>query len=867
VKPSPLARDGRLRHRVLALGPFIVTALLLALLWTVVLVSSVVQQRRIADDAQAQLQLINNAVVQHTRGLLQGVEGNLKALDHWVQSHPETNPRQDAALAELVSRLDQGGSGLVSLSFASNAGLNVSVPSTLSWHARMPPVTWPSEPGRIQVGVPVRSAADQRWRWPITLRLSEPSAEIAGVVAWVDLASLGALHETMRAKPAGGITLTRSDAVVILRTPFVEGVIGRDLNKGRNNPLPVQPASAPYGVFAYDGALAADAIERMVSYERLGNYPVTVLVSQGVNTTMATFHARRRVLIAGLIGVTLFALAFSVLLARSQRAARRSQAELAALSDAFPLGIFRTDMSGETIYANDAYFDKLGLTRERLAWGWSEIVHDSPSKDVKADWKLAVSEGRPLTNMLQVRLPGTGREAVMSIHTAPLRVDGRLVGQVGAVEDVTDRIQQQKAQRMLTAIFEQSTDVVAQLAPDGRVVYLNPAGRARMMLGPDDPLGSLHFEQMTPKSRLAQVREEIVPAALENGVWVGETSVLGGDGREISMSEMLIVHRDDKRRVEAFSVVMRDITFDLQARMELQRSESILNVVAANLPARVAVVDKAQRYLFTNDAFDRWIGQPSAHTVGRHAREVIGEAEYARRQLHIEAALAGHHSMFESEFSGRTGSQFFETTYVPFNNAEGEVAGFVALSQDITAHRLERQKLLDASLTDVLTGVLNRAGFDLRIHEAVDRAQREERQLALLCIDLDGFKPVNDAHGHAAGDALLSAVAKRLQRILRPNDVLARLGGDEFGIVLPDVKDVLAAQAVARKIVSTLGEPFQIDTKAVCIGSSVGVALVAHGNETVQALMHRADAALYQAKRAGRGRFEVAETASQGLAG
>jgi diguanylate cyclase (GGDEF)-like protein/PAS domain S-box-containing protein len=276
----------------------------------------------------------------------------------------------------------------------------------------------------------------------------------------------------------------------------------------------------------------------------------------------------------------------------------------------------------------------------------------------------------------------------------------------------------------------------------------------------------------------------------------------------------------------------------------------------------VAVVDKEQRYLFTNDAFDRWADHPGKRLVGQHVSEVLGEQEYAQRQVHIEAALAGHRSMFETERSGREGSQFFETTYIPFHNAEGDVAGFVALSQDITAHRLEQQKLLDAAQTDALTGVLNRAGFDLRMHESLDRAQSEQQLLALLCLDLDGFKPDNDEHGHATVVALLSAVAKRLQRMLRPNDVLARLGGDEFAVVLPRVRDAEAAQVVARKIVGTLGEPFQIGDKTVRIGASVGVALADNGPESVPALMHRADAALYQAKRAGRGRFELAGNAS-----
>ena len=851
---SQAAREGRLRHRLLAYGPFIVTFGLVALLWTIVLVSSTIQQQRIAADAQEQLRLVNNAVVQHTRGLLQNIESNLTVLDHWVQAHPQNDPRQDAALAELISRLDHGADGLVSVGFASEAGSSLAVAGTPAWQAAMPAVPWP-ETGKTRIGVPLRAGPGQPWRWPITRRLSPAAGDIAGAVAWVDLARLSALHESLRYKPAGAISLATSDAIVIVRTPWTENQIGIDLRT--RGPLRVQPASAAQGMFSYGGT-GNEGQERTVSYERLDRYPVTVFVSQAVDETMAAFHARRRALLTALSVITVLAFLFSFVLARSQRAARRSQAEFAAVSAAFPLGLFRTDKNGETTYANDAYFEKLGLPPERMAWGWSEIVEESQRGEVLKGWRKAVAEGWSIKNTLHIQHPVTGQEAAMSVRTAPLMLDGRVVGQVGSLEDVTERIQQQQAQRMLTAIFEKSTDIVAQVDPDGRMLYLNPAGRVRLSIGPDDSLAALRYDDFTPAHRELQVRDEIMPTALAQGIWVGETSVLADGGREIAVSEMLIVHRDDQQKIETFSIVMRDISQEAQARMELQRSDAILNIVASTLPASVAVLDDRQRYLFTNDAFDRLVGHPRGSLIGMTMREALGEVGYEFRRPHIEAALAGQRTMFESE-RGQPGRAFFlETTYIPFRAADGRVAGFVGLGQDVTAHRLQHQKLLDASQTDPLTGVLNRAGFDLRVQEALARAQAERHLLALLYLDLDGFKPVNDEHGHAAGDTLLTAAAQRLQRVLRPSDVLARLGGDEFAVVLADAKDVTAAQAVARKIVSSLGEVFEINGKSVRIGGSVGVALATNGQDTIQGLLQRADAALYLAKRAGRGRFEMA---------
>ncbi len=824
---------------------------LLAVLWALILIFAVVQERRMVEGAQKQLRLINNVVVQHARGLLRGIETDLGLLDHWVQTHPQADPLQDPELAGLVAQLNQGSDGLVSYGFANEAGQSLAFPGAAAWQRGMAPVKWPSTAGEVATGVPELDVTSQGWQWPVTRKLGRPTGELAGAVAWIDLTRLSALHETLREKPAGGISLTTSDGVVILRTPFIEGLIGRNLSS--NRPAQMQTSSAPQGVFQHDGALTGGQ-QRLASYERLGRYRVTVLVSQEVDEALAAFRMRRNLGVLVLSLITLSAAGFSVALARSQRATRRSQAEFAAVSDAFPLGLFRTDTTGATTYANDAYFQKLDLPRERMAWGWSEILEEGQHATAVQRWKTAVAEGQPVKSLLNVRR-ADGQEATMSIRTAPLRVDGKLIGQVGSLEDITERIQQQKAERMLTAIFEKSTDVVAQVDPDGRMLYLNPAGRAMLALGPDDPLGTLQYDDFMPAHRETQVRDQILPTAIARGVWVGETSVLAAGGREIAVSEMLIAHRNEENKVETFSVVMRDITRELQARTELQRSESILNIVAATLPALVAVIDHQQRYLFTNDAYLRWLGRPDDQLVGLTVQQALGDAVYAQRRGYIDVALKGQRTMFESH---RDDGQFFETTYIPFRGADGQVAGFVALSQDITSHKRQQQKLLDASQTDPLTGTLNRAGFDLRMREALTRARQEHHRLALLCIDLDGFKPVNDEHGHATGDHLLEAVAQRLQQALRPSDILARLGGDEFAVVLPDIKDGPAAQTVARKIVSTLATPFEIDGKQLGIGGSVGVALATSGQETLQTLMQRADVALYQAKRAGRGRFEVA---------
>lgn len=846
MTPDQVPTSERPYSRLLAWGPFIAVATLLAILWVLVIGFSIVQEQRLVDAARQQLRLLNNAAAQQTRALLRGADIQLAVAQQWLSRSPQI----DEAFGELLHASSRGADGLTELSLINASGAAVAAPGTPAWAVAMPAVALPAAATEMSVGRPMRGTGSQPWRWPLVRRLAVPVGDAAGLVAWVDLAQLSALHERLREQPAGGISIITSDGVMVLRTPYTENLIGRDLRHARARQI---PASGTQGSFETDGSLT-DSPPRLATFERLEQYPVTVVVSQARNEVLAAFHTRRNIGIAVLVLLTLGGAVFSWLLARSQRFARHSRAQFDAVSNAFPLGLFITDTHGATLYANDAYFQKLGLARERLAWGWSELVAAEQREAVLAAWKDCAGKATPLRNTLPVTRPD-GQPAVLSVRTAPLRVDGRLIGQVGSLEDVTERTEQQRAQRMLTAIFDRSTDIVAQIGPDGQMLYLNPAGRAMLDLKPDDPIRQLQFDDFMPAHRETQVHDVILPAALATGLWLGETSVLRGDGREIDVSEMLIVHRDDHQEVETYSVVMRDITQELRNRTELQRSESILKVVAATIPVLVAVADRQERYLFANDAFAHSVGRPHGPLVGEHPQDVVGAVEYERRRPLIAAALAGQRVSFETASAD---NRHFETTYIPFRDAQGEVAGLVAVSQDITGHKRQQQLLLDASQTDPLTGTLNRAGFDLRVGEALLRAQEERHRLALLMIDLDRFKPVNDEHGHATGDALLVAVAQRLHKVLRPTDMLARLGGDEFAVVLPDIKDAAAAATVAQKIVTALGEPFGIESKRLSIGGSVGLAFALHGEDTVPSVTRRADVALYQAKRAGRGRYEIA---------
>jgi diguanylate cyclase (GGDEF)-like protein len=180
--------------------------------------------------------------------------------------------------------------------------------------------------------------------------------------------------------------------------------------------------------------------------------------------------------------------------------------------------------------------------------------------------------------------------------------------------------------------------------------------------------------------------------------------------------------------------------------------------------------------------------------------------------------------------------------------------GWISTHEDVTDRHRTEQRLAYMARHDALTGLPNRVVFREYVDREPDRRGRGET-VAVLCLDLDRFKYVNDTFGHAVGDALLCAVAKRIEDNVRAGDIVVRLGGDEFAIVQTDVDQPKQATALARRLIEILGQPYDLGKHRAMIGASVGIAYCLHRETDAETLLKNADMALYQAKANGRGTF------------
>ena len=524
------------------------------------------------------------------------------------------------------------------------------------------------------------------------------------------------------------------------------------------------------------------------------------------------------------------------------------------ITDSLPVRMAYLDTERRYRFVNQAHLVRFGLLREQvLGRTRSELLH-GVGDDVVAPRVDAVLAGQP--QRFEFDETVAGRVLRMECQLLPdIGEDGRVRGYFSTGIDITERSAAERELRELAAILDNTTDLVVQADHRGQVLYMNPAALGAVGLDTDALAKPRQISEFNTPATNRLFAEVIIPTVQAQGVWLGNTTVLVAGAQVLPVSQLVIAHRDRQGRVERYSSVMRDRSVEVESRRLLLREQATLRSVTEALPAIVSAVDGDMRYRFVNSAFERWYGLPRDQILGRRASQVMAPADHENSLAWAHRALAGETVQFERHCPQRPGAPHLSVTYVPLRLEDGTVDGFVGIAMDITPHRREQVRLQQLAQRDALTGLLNRAGFEQQLQACLQAG--EGAAVALLYIDLDRFKPVNDQHGHAVGDELLRQFAQRLTLLVRPSDAVARLGGDEFAVLLTGVRKAGHASTVADKVLAAAHRPFAAGALQLHIGASVGVAFgadPASGASGGAELLARADAELYRAKAAGRGR-------------
>ena len=551
---------------------------------------------------------------------------------------------------------------------------------------------------------------------------------------------------------------------------------------------------------------------------------------------------------------------------RAERALGEAKERLQLALEGSSASLWDTDLRSGEVYLSEGWAEFLGEpranTRSSVA-ALMQMVHPEDLPRVARDSMLAVKGERDeYAGEHRVRIPSGNWKWVLSRGKVVERdpATGRALRMTGTNLDITERKRAEQASRDA----EERYRSIIELAPDGVVVfsggiieYANAAAARLLKAGPANRLAGMRIEEIVHPDQHARLQERLRYVSAGPGVAAFEERRLRClDGSEAVVEAAVVSYLERGRLV--MQSVLRDVSEQRKARAALAEREKRFRDVLEASGEYVWETDAGWRYTFLSERVEAVLGYMRHEMIGRTPREFmpLGDAKamaewFAQRAAHGEGFREQVHRSLTK--SGRVIWQ--SVTGVPVFDAAGRLSGYRGTGADITARKQAEERIEYLATRDALTGLPNRALLADRANQAILAAARSRGSLALLSLDLDRFNLVNDSLGHAAGDALLRAVAERLGGTLRRDDTLARLGGDEFVLLWNGLKNSQDAAALAQRTLGILARPFTIEGRSLSITASIGISVYPGDGRDFGELLKNADAATNHAKETGRNSF------------
>ena len=537
-------------------------------------------------------------------------------------------------------------------------------------------------------------------------------------------------------------------------------------------------------------------------------------------------------------------------LAQAQRAT--SEARLKAVTDNVPALFAYVDRYQTYRFANAHFRHVMGVEPEALIGKtMRDFLGEAAHSELLPHIEGALRGERQ--RFERTGWQGNASTHFMAQYVPDVREDGAVAGFFIMVLDITERhhaeVALRRSEQRIRTITDNLPSLIARFDREYRYTFAN-AHYQRWFALAESPAGKTVAEVFGQ-----QVFDNVRPRLDE--ALAGREVVFDHKTSRSGAPEYLQIHyipdRDEAGQVTGIYGLVMDRTEQRHAQERVEASERRLRAVTDNLPVLITYVDADETLRFMNGTFHEWLGIDLDKAINRPLAEVVGAAHYAARREHLRAALGGRRVEFELVSQTLLGPRNLQTVYIPDLREDGTARGIFTLSTDVTALKNVEQELQRLARIDTLTGLANRRQFDELLDQALARYRRAKRPLALIFLDIDHFKTINDTHGHGAGDAVLKEFASRLQASLRETDVAARLSGDEFVVILDGLGSRDEAVAVATKLLQAIREPMAIGELALDVTASMGLAWMDGSVEIdAKALMLRADRALYRAKDGGR---------------
>ena len=541
-------------------------------------------------------------------------------------------------------------------------------------------------------------------------------------------------------------------------------------------------------------------------------------------------------------------------LKQTESSLRASEQRFRDIVDVLADWIWEVDAQGRYTFASDKVFDILGYKPEEIL-GKTPFDLMPPNEAIRVGDVFAnkVSQRVSFRDMDNIVLHKNGTPQHTHTSGSPIFDDkGHLSGYRGVDKNVTEQVKHQDRLKVLSRAIEQSPVSIVITDIKGNIQFVNPKFETVSGYSREEAIGN---NPRIIKSGLnsPQLYEQLWGTITAGQIWHGEIINKKKNGELFWESVSISPITNQQGDITHFLAVKEDI----QLRKEFEENRRIASVVFESAGEAIMVTDTQHRVLKVNSSFTAITGYSEAEIMGA-ASDILNST---RQEIHLFSELStliGENEKWQGEVWGqRKSGESFPAWLVitQSKDSANQVTGYVTIFNDITNRKQFENKIWHQANFDSLTNLPNRTLFQDRLNQAITQATRNRKKAALLFIDFDRFKHINDKFGHEAGDRLLQIAARRLEDCVRAEDTVARFGGDEFTIILQELELASDAKPVAEKLLECLEKPFILGDQEGHISGSIGIAIYPDDGSSVDLLLKNADIAMYRAKIASHNCF------------
>ena len=550
---------------------------------------------------------------------------------------------------------------------------------------------------------------------------------------------------------------------------------------------------------------------------------------------------------------------------RMEEALIQSEEKYRTIIENIEDGYVELDLKGNFIFFNEAISKMHGYSREELMkMNYWDIMDEENARKIYKKYNTVFTTGQSEKDFeYEIITKNRLRKYLETSISVIKNTDGRIVAFRGIVRDRTAHRQAEEAIRQseekYRSILENIEEGYFEVDLAGNFTFFNDSTCFLLGYSKEEMMG-MNYYNFTEKESVKEVFQTF-NTVYKNGTAEKEFDwpIIRKDGTKRYVEASILLKKDSSGEITGFQGFTHDITERKQAEEALRQSEGKYRSILENIQEAYFEVDLAGNFIFVNDSMSRITGCSKEELAGMNYSQFSDEETsknvfQAFNKVYKTGELTEGFDWLIIRKDGT--KRYIESSVSLRNNLSDKPIGFKGIIRDITERKRIEQELNHMATHDALTGLPNRLMFIQLLNQAILSAQRNNKQLAVLFIDLDRFKIINDSLGHEAGDQLLQEIANRFRQSLRSVDVVSRLGGDEFIIFIEDFDELNHVATLAHKILTSTIKPIVLMGEECRVTASIGISLYPGDGQDEQTLMKNADIAMYFAKEEGKNNYQ-----------